>query len=77
MYKNFTIEEAKSVGKKFKAICDSADRYSGQLTANKVYEITITERILTCSPLCSFLNDQGRQSECHLERFSKIEEVNL
>lgn len=75
MYKNFTIEEAKSIGKVFKAICDSSHGYEGQLTIGKVYDITVTPRILPVSPLCQFTNDRGNLSECHLERFTKIEEV--
>jgi hypothetical protein len=74
-YKNFTIEEAGSIGKKFIAVCDWNGGYEWQLTPGKEYEITITTRILPMSPLCSFVNDKGNISECHLERFTKIREV--
>jgi hypothetical protein len=75
MYKNFTIEEARSIGKKFKAVCDWNGSYEGQLTKGKEYIIEITPRILTCSPLCCFINDKGNMSECHLERFTKVKDL--
>ena len=74
-YKNFTIEEAKDIGKKFIAKCDHVGGYEYQLIEGKEYEIEITPRILPMSPLCKFLNDKGNYSECHLERFTKIREI--
>lgn len=75
MFSNFTIEEAGDIGKKFRARCKSSYSYEGQLTIDKEYEIEITTRIMPMSPLCSFLNDRGRRSEAHLERFEKVGEL--
>jgi hypothetical protein len=74
-YGSWTIKEAKSVGKKFKAVCNANYSYEGKLTVGKEYIITIEPRILPMSPLCSFINDKGNKSEVHLERFTKIDEV--
>lgn len=74
-YGTFTIEEAKDIGKKFKAVCKSSHGYEYQLTIGKEYEIQIETRILPMSPICSFLNDKGNRSECHLERFEKVGEI--
>lgn len=71
-YGDFTIEEAKDIGKEFKAICAANYGYEGQLTEGKEYIITIEPRIMPMSPLCSFINDKGNKSECHLTRFRKI-----
>jgi hypothetical protein len=71
-YGDFTIEEAKDIGKEFNVICHADYGYEGQLTRGKEYVIKIETRILPCSPLCSFLSDDGKRAEAHLERFSKI-----
>ncbi len=75
MYRSWTIEEAAAVGKKFRATCHSSRSYEGQLTIGKEYEVEIIPRILPCSPLCCFMNDRGKMSEAHLERFTKITEI--
>lgn len=72
MYKNFSIEEAESIGTKFIAVCDHNGGYEFSLTVGKEYEIEITPRILTMSPLCKGVGDNGKGFECHLERFTKI-----
>lgn len=72
MWSNFTLEESKAVGKKFKAICKANYGYEGMLTVGKEYEITIEERFLPMSPLCSFENDKGKLGSAHLTRFEKI-----
>ena len=75
MYGTWTIEEAGDIGKKFKAICHSNGSYEHQLTKDKEYEITIETRILSLSPLCSFMSNIGKRSEAHLRRFTKIEAI--
>lgn len=73
-YGDFTIEEAGDIGKEFKVICHNASSYDGKLTNGKEYLIRIETRILPMSPICSFISDNGKRSECHLTRFSKIPE---
>lgn len=75
MFGNWTIEEARSIGKKFKARCIRNDCYESSLTIGKEYEIEIAERILPMSPMCDLLGDNGIETTCHLTRFEKIEEV--
>ena len=75
IYGSWSIEEAKDVGKKFKAKAKGTRGYEYQLTTDKEYEIEITPRILTMSPLCRGVGDNGKTFECHLERFEKVEEV--
>lgn len=75
IYGSWSIEEAKDVGKKFKAKAKGARGYENCLTENKEYVIEITPRILTMSPLCKGVGDNGKTFECHLERFEKVEEV--
>ena len=72
LYRSWTIDEAHSVGKKFKAICKSSHSYEHYLTIGKEYEIEITKNILPVSPLCKGTGDNGVGFECHLERFTKI-----
>ena len=74
-YSNFTIEEAIDIGAKFKAKCHAP--YNYLLTKDKIYEIEITPRILTMSPLCKFIDDTGKNCEAHLTRFTKIENEDL
>lgn len=74
LFGDWTIEEAKEVGTKHRAVCRSSWAYERQLTIGKEYLITIEERILTCSPLCSFVGDNGKISAAHLQRFSKVKE---
>lgn len=71
-YGDFTIEEAKDVGAKHKVKCKSNNGYERTLTIGKDYEIEITPRILSMSPLCKFVGDNKKKGECHLERFEKI-----
>ena len=71
-YGDFTIKEAKDIGRQYKVKCHASHGYAGQLTMGKEYLITIEPRIMSSSPLCSFLNDRGNISEAHLTRFSKI-----
>lgn len=71
-YGSFTIQEAEDVGKKFKVRCKSNYSYEHCLTIGNEYEIEITPKILTCSPLCCFVGDKGKTGECHLERFEKL-----
>jgi hypothetical protein len=75
MYGSWTIKEAHDYGKKYKAKCHYNGSYEKQLTKDKEYEIEVTKEILTCSPLCEFVGDDGKLSEAHLTRFTKIEEV--
>lgn len=71
---DWTIEEAKDIGRKFKVKCCANHGYENCLTEGKEYEIEVTPRILPMSPLCSFVGDDGRDGhECHLERFEKLE----
>lgn len=70
-YGSFTIDEAADNGRKFKAFCKSNYGYEHCLTIGKEYEIEVTPRILPMSPLCSFMGDNGKPGECHLERFEK------
>lgn len=72
IYGDFTIDEAADIGKQFKVKCHASYGYQGKLTQGKEYLITIEERILPTTPLCSFINDKGERSEAHLTRFSKI-----
>jgi hypothetical protein len=74
-YGSFSIQEADSVGKKFKAKCHANWGYENYLTVGKVYEITIAERILPVSPLCTYVDDKGAEGSAHLTRFTKIEEI--
>lgn len=76
LYDSFTIEEAASIGKKFRAKCKANYGYENCLNEGTTYEITITPRILSMTPLCSFIGNEGKRGECHLERFEKVEEVN-
>lgn len=75
MCKNFTIEEAESIGKQFRAKRDLNWGYESSLTIGKEYLIIIDHRILTYSPLCVYKGDDGEMHRAHLERFTKIEEV--
>jgi hypothetical protein len=74
IYGSWTILEAKSLGKRFKAKCKSNYGYENALTEGKEYIVTITPRILPMSPVCSFTGDTGKTCECHLERFEKTED---
>ena len=71
LYGSWTAEEAGDIGKKFKAICHAPFDYL--LTKGKEYEITIETRILPLFPMCSFICDNGKRGEGHLERFTKVE----
>lgn len=75
LYGTFSIEEADSIGKKFKAKCHANYGYDGSLTVGKIYEITVVERMLPMSPMCTYIDDKGREGVAHLTRFTKIEEV--
>lgn len=75
LYGSWSIEEAGDIGKEFKAVCHAPYSYEGQLTEGKEYLIKIETRILPMSPLCSFMNDRGKVSEAHLERFTKVSEA--
>lgn len=75
IFDTWTIEEAKDLGKKFKARCIRNGSYENRLTVGNEYEIEIVERILPMSPLCSGTGDNGKGFTCHLTRFEKIEEV--
>lgn len=68
---DFTIEDGRAVGKKFKAVCRANYDYEHNLTIGKEYEIEITERILPGSPLCKGVGDGDIPFECHLARFEK------
>ena len=72
IYGTWTIEEAKAIGETFKAKCKSAHGY--KITIGNIYDVTITPRILPMSPLCSFIDDNGKSCEGHLERFEKVTE---
>lgn len=71
-YGDFTIEEAKEIGKEFDVICKADYGYDGILTSGKKYRIKIIDRILPMSPLCSFVSDKGTINSAHLQRFEKI-----
>lgn len=75
LYDSWSIEEAKSIGKKFKARCLRNDSYENRLTIGQEYEIEIVEPILPMSPLCIGTGNNGGGFTCHLTRFEKIEEV--
>lgn len=77
LYGSWTIEETKSVGECFKAICTGSRGMERHLTSGRVYEITISPRILPLTPLCSFIGDEGKKCECHLERFEKVNNTNM
>lgn len=70
-YGDFTIEEAKDIGKQFQAVCKINYGYEYSLTVGREYLITIVPRILPMSPLCEFISDRGKLNCCHLERFAK------
>lgn len=72
IYGTWTIEEAKTIGKTFKAKCKSSHGYN--ITIGNIYEVTITSRILPMSPLCSFIDDNGKFCEGYLEMFEKVTE---
>jgi hypothetical protein len=72
IYDTFTIEEAGSVGSKFRAICKATYGYEAHLSDGKEYEIEITPRILELSPLCKLVGNTGKVIECHLHRFDKV-----
>lgn len=74
LYGSWTIEDARAVGKVFKAKCKFNYSYENCLVIGKVYEITVTTRILPMSPLCEGVGENGKGFECHLERFDKVEE---
>lgn len=73
LYKSWSIEETRAVGQKFKAICTQNWDYEGKLTEGKEYTITIAERILSTSPLCTFIADDGVERSAHLTRFEKVQ----
>lgn len=77
LYGSFTAEEARAVGKTFKARCTANYGYEGHLTDAKVYEIEITPRILELTPLCKLIGDMGKEVECHLARFDKLQEPEI
>ena len=72
----FSLEETESIGKEFLAKCLSTRGYEHCLTKEKEYVIKIILRILPMSPLCSFIGDNGKTGQCHLERFIKLREIN-
>lgn len=74
-YGDFTIKEAETVGGKFKAWCKANYDYEDCLTVGSEYEIKIIPRILPCSPLCSFMGDDGKERQCHLTRFGKVKKT--
>lgn len=71
LYGTFTIEEAADIGKKFMAKCKARRGYESHLTTDRVYEIEISPRMLPMSPMCKLTGDDGKNIECHLERFEK------
>lgn len=73
---DWTIEEAKDIGAKHRAVCMGNGGYEYALTEGKEYDIVISGRILPMSPLCDFDGDNGKGGSCHLERFKKIGEEN-
>lgn len=73
-YGDFTIEEAGDIGRKFKVTCHYNGGYEGQLTEGKEYEATMELGILALSPLFSFINDKGKESCAHIQRFTKAKE---
>lgn len=75
VYGSWTIEDSKSVGKKFRAKLLANYGYENYLTVGKEYVIEISKNILPMSPLCRGEGDSGKKFECHLERFEKIGEV--
>lgn len=75
IYGSWEHEEAHDVGKRFLAKCKANYSYENCLTNGKEYEIIITPAILSLSPLCYFVGDNGKRGECHLERFEKIKEL--
>lgn len=75
IFDTWTIEEAKAIGKKFKARCVRNDSYENRLRIGDEYEIEIVEPILPMSPLCQGVGHNGKGFTCHLTRFEKIEEA--
>ena len=73
LYRTFTTEDTNKIGHIFTAICKRNDGYESKLTVGKEYQITITPRILPCSPLCKVMGDDTKVAECHLIRFEKVE----
>lgn len=71
IYGDWTLEEAKDIGREFEAICKSSYGYENCLKIGNKYTIKITPRILTMSPLCEGIGEGDKPFECHLERFSK------
>ena len=76
LYGSWSHEEAGDVGKEFRAICHANYGYERHLTEGKEYLIRIEPRIMPLSPLCSFVSDKDetKRGECHLERFTKVED---
>lgn len=73
LYGSWDIEDAEAVGTTFTAVCSGDRGMERHLTKGKVYTVLITPRILSSSPLCSFVGDSGKVCEAHLERFEKHE----
>ena len=71
LYGSFTTEEAADIGKQFIAICVGTRGMENHLTDGKEYIITIADRILPLSPLCTFIGDNGKFCTAHLTRFEK------
>ena len=70
--RKFNIEESNNIGQTYQAVCKANYYYEEMLTEGKEYAITICEAILSCSPLCSFIGDDGEEHACHLKRFERI-----
>jgi len=75
LYDSWSIEDARNVGAKFRAVCRGNNGYRDAMTEGQEYEIEIEARILPMSPLCSGIGDNGKPFACHLTRFEKIEEL--
>lgn len=73
LYGTWSIEDAKSVGKKFLAKAKSNYGYEHAIEVGRHYKVEVVQRILPMSPLCKGTGKGGKQFECHLERFEKVE----
>lgn len=70
--KPFPEYDKSPVGTSYFAYCTINHGYEYDLTIGKIYIITIIERILPMSPLCSFYGDRGGCCASHLYRFNEI-----
>lgn len=55
-------------------LVDNSGSYQYTTTLNKVYEVEKVEGIFETRPFYQFINDEGKETACHLYRFEEIKE---